>query len=100
MLRKVLTRVVRSARYLDLWPLLPMLTMAGGGDSYHWGGSFPHQSRPSTMFSSDDLGRVGPWERVHLVDATVFPSVAATTFTLTIMANAHRVASKAFTDEP
>jgi choline dehydrogenase-like flavoprotein len=28
-----------------------------------------------------------------MVDAAVFPTVAATTFTLTIMANAHRIAS-------
>ena len=31
---------------------------------------------------------------IHLVDASVFPTVPATTFTLTIMANAHRIASE------
>jgi ferredoxin len=99
MLRKVLTRVVRSSRHLDLWPLLPMITFAGGGKSYHWGGSFPHHSCPRPAFSSDELGRVGPWNRVHLVDASVFPNVAATTFTLTIMANAHRIATEALANE-
>jgi choline dehydrogenase-like flavoprotein len=44
--------------------------------------------------ASDALGRVGPWERVHVVDAAVFPNVAATTFTLTIMANAYRIAAR------
>jgi choline dehydrogenase-like flavoprotein len=38
------------------------------------------------------LGRVGSWQRIHLVDASVFPNVPAMTFGLTIMANAHRIA--------
>lgn len=94
MLRTVLTRLVRSARLLDLYPVLPMLRLAAGGKSYHWGGSFPHTSDRSAVFGSDRLGRVGPWRRIHIVDASVFPNVPAMTFTLTIMANAHRIASE------
>jgi choline dehydrogenase-like flavoprotein len=40
---------------------------------------------------------VAPWTRVHLADASVFPTVPATTFTLTIMANAHRIVSSVLT---
>jgi ferredoxin len=96
MLRKVLARVARAGRHLDLWPLLPMMTMADGGKSYHWGGSFPHTTSPAGAHASDVLGRVGPWERTHLVDASVFPNVASTTYMLTIMANAYRIATAAF----
>jgi choline dehydrogenase-like flavoprotein len=85
---------VQSARLLDLYPVVPMLRLSAGGKSYHLGGSFPHTTDSSGIFSSDRLGRVGPWERVHLVDASVFPSVPAMTFGLTIMANAHRIASE------
>jgi ferredoxin len=94
MLRTVLTRLGQSAPVLDLYPVLPMLRLAAGGKSYHWGGSFPHTNNRSVTFGSDRWGRVGSWQRVHLVDASVFPSVPAMTFTLTIMANAHRVASE------
>jgi len=97
MLRTVLTRLVRSARLLDLYPVLPMLQLAAGGKSYHWGGSFPHASDGSAAsgtLASDRLGRVGSWRRIHIVDASVFPSVPAMTFTLTVMANAHRIASE------
>jgi choline dehydrogenase-like flavoprotein len=99
MLRRVLARVVRSAPALDLWPVVPMMTFAGGGKSYHWGGSFPHSHDPRSVFASDELGRVGAWSRVHLVDASVFPNVGSTTFTLTIMANAHRIAARALACE-
>jgi choline dehydrogenase-like flavoprotein len=95
MFRQVLRRIAASAPALDLWPVLPMLRISAGGKSYHWGSVFPHSDRPSGRFASDTLGRVAPWQRIHVVDASVFPTVPATTFTLTIMANAHRIASEA-----
>lgn len=98
MLRRVLALVARSARPLDLWPLLPVIRFAAGAKSYHLGASFPHTTSRSTEASSDLLGRVAPWERIHLVDASVFPSVPSTTFAFTIMANAHRIASLADSD--
>ncbi len=94
MLRAVLLRLMQSAWLLDLYPLLPMVRLSAAGKSYHWGGSFPHSADRSGAFSSDTLGRVGSWERIHLVDASVFPTVPAMTFGLTIMANAHRIASE------
>jgi ferredoxin len=94
MLRSVLLKLVQSARMLDLYPLLPMLRLSAPAKSYHWGGSFPHAAERTNIYSSDRLGRVGSWERVHLVDASVFPTVPAMTFGLTVMANAHRIASE------
>ena len=94
MLRAVLLRLIQSARILDLYPVIPMLRLSAAGKSYHWGGSFPHVTDRPIIFSSDILGRVGSWKRVHLVDASVFPTVPAMTFGLTVMANAHRIASE------
>lgn len=94
MLRTVIRRLVQSARILDLYPVIPMLRLSAAGKSYHWGGSFPYTADRSTVFSSDRLGRVGSWQRIHLVDASVFPTVPAMTYGLTVMANAHRIASE------
>jgi Choline dehydrogenase and related flavoproteins len=94
MLRKVLQRVAQASPFLDLYPFLPSMLFSAGGKSYHWGGTFPHRADADSPLSSDRLGRVPGWERIHLVDATVFPNVPATTFTLTIMANAHRIAAE------
>lgn len=92
MLRSVVARLSTAAPRLDLYPVLPMMRLAAGGKSYHVGGSFPHAAAGSRRVTSDRLGRVAPWQRVHLIDASVFPTVPAMTFTLTIMANAHRIA--------
>ena len=97
MLRQVLQRLIRAAPNLDLYPVLPKMLFAAGAKSYHFGGSFPHSSVMGSPTSSDLYGRIGPWTKVHLVDAAVFPSVAPTTFTLTIMANSHRIAAAALT---
>lgn len=93
MLRAVMWKMGLSAPLLDLYPF-PMPRLAAGGKSYHVGGSFPHKELDSKYLSSDRLGRVRPWQRIHLVDASVFPTVPAMTFTLTIMANAHRIATE------
>ncbi len=95
MFRRVATAMVRAAPRLDLWPVLPLAFFAAGGKSYHFGGSFPHRSSGADgPLTTDRLGRLDRWSNVHLVDASVFPSVPATTFTLTIMANAHRIGTE------
>jgi choline dehydrogenase-like flavoprotein len=95
MLRTVIGRLLRAAPSLDLWPVLPKLAVSPAGKSYHYGGSFPHSHGDQRAgLETDRQGRLLAWDNVHLVDASVFPAVAATTFTLTIMANAHRIASE------
>ena len=94
MLRSVTRRMLRAAPRLDLWPVVPMASMSAPGKSYHFGGSLPHRTAPADgPITTDRLGRLAAWSRVHVVDASVFPTVPATTFTLTIMANAHRIAT-------
>lgn len=92
----VARRLLRVSRDLDLTPLLPLVEFSAPGKSYHWGGTFPHRANGEQAWNSTDLlGRPARWSRIHLVDGAVFPSVAATTFTLTVMANAHRIATEA-----
>lgn len=94
-LSKTMTRLLTVAPALDLWPGLPALRVSGPGKSYHFGGSLPHVAgRPRTgALETDALGRTAEWKRIHVVDGTVLPTVPSTTFTLSVMANAHRIAS-------
>jgi len=87
MLRSVLRRLTTLGPKLDLYPVLPMVRLSGPGKSYHFGSTFPHGD------GSDLLGRIGTFRDVHLIDGAVLPSVPSTTFTLTVMANAHRIAT-------
>jgi choline dehydrogenase-like flavoprotein len=106
--------VCRSKRPLDVWvsvlrigvkllsaawklraiPLFPGLKVPPPGAGYHCGGSFPMKAQPSTL-ETDSLGQLADLPRVHIVDSSVLPSIAATSITLTEMANAHRIASNA-----
>ncbi|MEO6923462.1 MAG: GMC oxidoreductase [Bryocella sp.] len=67
-----------------------MLKAADPGRGFHTGGSFPMAHRPEGL-QSDLLGRTGGLERIHIVDSSTMPSIAATTVTFTAMANAHRI---------
>jgi hypothetical protein len=73
-------------------PLSPFLKVMKPGKSYHYGGTFPMKASPG-QFESDRLGRPAGFSRVHAVDASVLPSIAATTIVFTAMANAHRIGS-------
>jgi hypothetical protein len=100
MLKAVLSRLRQAGPALDLRPVPLAVRLAGPAKSYHFGGTFPHvapgRAKPDHgLLPTDRLGRVRPWTRVHLVDGSVLPTLPSTTFTLTVMANAHRIASEA-----
>jgi choline dehydrogenase-like flavoprotein len=78
---------------LRMIPLRPGLQIAPPGRGFHSGGTFPMRSTPGG-FQSDLLGRPAGLKRVHVVDASVFPSIPATTITLSVMANARRIAGR------
>jgi choline dehydrogenase-like flavoprotein len=88
-----LRRLASHARHTSAIPLFPLLKIAEPGRGFHSGGTFPMSARPADG-QTDLMGRPRGWERVHAVDATIFPSIPATTITLSVMANAHRIASE------
>jgi choline dehydrogenase-like flavoprotein len=88
--KKVLREMLRQTRRLGGIVVPPMLQLAEPGRGFHSGGSFPMRSQPK-KFESDSLGRPHGWSRVHAVDASVLPSIPATTITFSVMANAHRI---------
>jgi choline dehydrogenase-like flavoprotein len=75
-------------------PVVPAMQFAEPGRSYHSGGTFPMRHTPGRL-ETDVLGQFAGLPGVHFVDASVFPSIPATTITLTVMANAHRIATQA-----
>lgn len=97
--RKLVFRLCKQARRIGALPLPLMLKIAEPGRSFHSGGSFPMSTEPRG-FQTDLLGRLPGWKRVHAVDATVFPSIPATTITFSAMANAYRIGWEAARLEP
>jgi choline dehydrogenase-like flavoprotein len=83
----------RHRRHLRAVALTPLLERGGPGRGYHTGGSFPMRAQPS-RFESDRWGRPYGFERVHVVDATVFPSIPSGPITISVMANAHRIVTE------
>ena len=96
--KKVISRV--NSSFLKNWFNLggfivtPLLKIAKAGKSFHSGASFPMSQVPG-RFKSDLMGRPYGWNRVHIVDASVLPSIPGTTITLTVMANSHRIGTLA-----
>ena len=73
---------------------VPFMThVAPPGKSYHVGASLPMRQAPAD-WESDVLGRPCGFARVHLIDSSCFTSIPATNLTLTVMANAYRIADQ------
>lgn len=72
------------------FPIKRMLQVTEPGRGFHTGGSFPMAAQP-TIGETDVLGRPYGMSHCHVIDATVLPSIPATTITLTVMANAYRI---------
>jgi choline dehydrogenase-like flavoprotein len=83
----------RHRRHLRAMVLTPLLERGAPGRGYHTGGSFPMRAAPS-RFESDRWGRPYGFDRVHVVDASVFPSIPSGPITFSVMANAHRIATE------
>ncbi len=87
-------KLMKQSFRLRALPLFPGLKVTAPGSGYHSGGTFPMADQPGDR-QTDTLGRLPSMPRVHLVDASVFPSIPATSITLSTMANAHRIATAA-----
>jgi len=75
-------------------PMTPAMRVGKPGRGFHTGGTFPMRARPRRL-ETDTAGRPHGFSRLHVVDASVFPTLPATTITLSVMANAHRIGTEA-----
>lgn len=89
--RGVLKHLLAQTMSLGAAPAFPMLKIAKPGRGFHSGGSVPMSAAPGEG-QSDVLGRPRGWQRLFIVDSSVFPSIPATTITYSVMANARRIA--------
>lgn len=87
---QVVDKLRAYSRCFGAFPVAPMLQVTEPGRGFHTGGSFPMAVHPKAG-ETDALGRPYGMAYTHVIDATVFPSIPATTITLTVMANAHRI---------
>ena len=96
MVKKVFAKLASHLSDLGFCPILPMASLGEPGRSFHSGGSMPMggDSQKHSIVT-DRLGRPNGLKRVHVIDASTFPSISATTITLTAMANARRIACEA-----
>jgi choline dehydrogenase-like flavoprotein len=90
---RVVRKLVRNSLRFGLAPVLPMMKFEQPGKSFHFGGTFPMSTDPERG-QTDVLGRPAGLERVHIIDSSVFPSIPATTITLSVMANAYRIGTE------
>ena len=96
MVRKVLAKLASHLGDLGFCPIISMASLGEPGRSFHSGGSMPMGGDiQKHSIVTDRLGRPNGLQRVHVIDASTFPSISATTITLTAMANARRIACEA-----
>ena len=91
--RKIAGKLTGLAFLSGVLPLAPLIQIGQPGRGFHTGGSFC-MSRQPKLGETDILGRPYGLERVHAIDASVLPTIPATTITYTVMANAYRIGTQ------
>jgi choline dehydrogenase-like flavoprotein len=90
-----LSLIRKNSFKLGLFPIPGLLNIPVPGSGFHFGSSFP-MSISSSFGKTDLFGKLNQTSGVHIIDSSVFPTMPATNPTLTIMANAYRIAERVF----
>jgi choline dehydrogenase-like flavoprotein len=91
---QVIRKLERLVHATGFMPLRPLVEIKEPGGGFHLGGSFPMAAQVAPG-ETDRWGRPFCLSRTHVIDATVFPTIPATTITFSVMANAYRIGEAA-----
>jgi choline dehydrogenase-like flavoprotein len=94
-IRKSVQRVGKALAKLGCVAPPPMIHVRPMGASVHYSGSIPISAKSSNLTTSE-YGQSHDFENLFIVDGTTFPFLPAKNLTMTLMANAVRIAEAAF----
>ena len=84
---------LKSMRNLGVYSLMRFSKLSPPGWGFHYASTLPMKIKPEEFETFTD-GRLWNSERIRVVDASVLPSLAAKNHSLTMMANAARIAKE------
>lgn len=79
-------------RELGLWTMEGFAHRVSHGNGIHYGGTLPMSTVPSSPYETTTDGQLSDNRNVFVIDGSVFGYIPATNYSLTIMANAMRIA--------
>ena len=85
--------LISSFRKIGLWGHSSLCRYPLAGSCYHYAGTLPMTKNPTKSYQTDIYGKLFDSDRVHIVDASLFPFLPAKNHSFTVMANAMRIAS-------
>jgi len=88
--RKILLQLYKNKSKIGFLTLPFLYSIGNFGYGFHVGSSFPMSKNPQGS-QSDIYGRPYGLKKIHIVDASIFPSIPASTITYTVMANSYRI---------
>ena len=86
-------KIIRLFRSIGGFAHRSLIKIAKPGDSIHYAGTLPMTSETAFKYTTEPSGRLRGTKNIFIVDASTFPHLPSKNFTLTIMANAMRIAS-------
>lgn len=88
---KVERKLISAFRRLGFYSAPLLIRFGAGGGSFHYAGTLPAVDIGNGFFT-DKLGKLNRCPNVYVIDASTFPRLPAKNLSLTIMANAMRIA--------
>ena len=91
-IKQISRKLFTLGRRFGCYTLLPLIQSSF--KSTHVGSTLPMTLKQTNATDTDIMGRPKDWQRIHVVDSSIFPSLPATTIGLLAMANALRIATE------
>ena len=91
-IKEIINLLKNNSKYLGFFPLSFLLKIGKFGRGFHSGGTFKMSLQNNHIGKTDIWGRPFSFKRAHIIDSSIFPTIPSTTITLTVMANAVRIA--------
>ena len=91
-IKKIIKLLKLNFIRLGFYPISSFIQIGKFGAGHHSGGTFPMSKKSNKIASSNEWGIPFGFKKVHIIDSSILPNISPATITLTVMANAARIA--------
>ena len=95
--KKLISEAVSKLKAIGMFTFESLAMASSNGNSIHYGGTLPMSKKPSSPYHTTIFGELSQDKNIYILDGSCFGSIPATSYSLSVMANAMRISQNIVT---